>query len=517
MINNLKIGVKLYLSFGLVSLILLIVGVREYVVLHNLEDERFDLTQSYNMADGLMEAKYELRTDLWLLMEMLDADNTSTLNSLFQQHEQIIKLFDNELSLTLSIAEDNSWGMEYGNEKSSIIEIVRELEKSHNDVILPDYKKLKELIADGINDESIAEQNAVKIEDLDGEIDAVGRELLDQMEDAELIVESLVESAVLQSEKASEQAVIETIILLIVGLIFAMIISFIITRGITLPVRKGLDFARKIADGDLTTELNITQNDEIGQLAQALNRMSEKLKSIVADIQAGADQISNASQELSSTSQEMSQGSSEQASSAEEVSSSMEQMASNIQQNTDNAQQTEKISIKASGDIGEGKESVIQTVASMRNIAGKIGIISEIARQTNILALNAAVEAARAGEHGKGFAVVAEEVRKLAARSQEAAKEIDETSKNSVTIAEKSGKLLEEIVPDIERTAKLVQEIAAASVEQSSGADQVNSAIQQLNLVTQQNAAASEEMATSSEELASQANQLKEAISYFKI
>ncbi|PLX20086.1 MAG: chemotaxis protein [Salinivirgaceae bacterium] len=320
-------------------------------------------------------------------------------------------------------------------------------------------------------------------------------------------------------EKTS-QTEANIIIILISFIFIAMIIAIALSLIIILSINKSIHYAREkikaVALGDLTVAIEVSGKDEISFMMNDFKMMVDKLRSIIQEVIQGANGIATASQQLSSTSQEMSQGSSEQASSAEEVSSSMEQMASNIQQNTDNAQQTEKISIKASGDIGEGKDSVIQTVESMKNIAGKIGIISEIARQTNILALNAAVEAARAGEHGKGFAVVAEEVRKLAARSQEAAKEIDQTSKNSVTIAEKSGKLLEEIVPDIERTAKLVQEIAAASVEQSSGADQVNSAIQQLNQVTQQNAAASEEMATSSEELASQADQLKDAIGYFK-
>ncbi|MFW6248757.1 MAG: methyl-accepting chemotaxis protein, partial [Bacteroidota bacterium] len=204
-------------------------------------------------------------------------------------------------------------------------------------------------------------------------------------------------------------------------------------------------------------------------------------------------------------------------SSAEEVSSSMEEMASNIQQNTDNSQQTEKIAIKAADSIKEGNESTEVSVKSMKDIAEKISIINDIAFQTNILALNAAVEAARAGEHGKGFAVVAAEVRKLAERSKVAADEIDDLSRNGVSISEKAGQQLADIVPEIEKTAKLVQEISAASIEQNSGAEQVNSAIQQLNQVTQQNAAAAEEMATSSEELAGQADQLKDLIGFFSI
>jgi len=309
--------------------------------------------------------------------------------------------------------------------------------------------------------------------------------------------------------------------ILIVGLLIALALGFsfayFITRAITTPIAKGVEFAGKLADGDLTATVDVNQKDEVGDLANALRRMVTRLREIVGNVVSGADNISSASIQMSSNSQQISQGANEQASSAEEVSSSMEEMAANIQQNTDNAQQTEKIALKAADDVLEGSSAVNQTVDSMKSIADKITIIGEIARQTNILALNAAVEAARAGEHGKGFAVVAAEVRKLAERSQAAAADIDQLSKSSVEIAEKSGKLLGEIVPDIQKTAKLVQEISAASNEQNSGANQVNSAIQQLNQITQQNAASSEEMATSSEELSSQAEQLMEIITYFKI
>jgi methyl-accepting chemotaxis protein len=195
----------------------------------------------------------------------------------------------------------------------------------------------------------------------------------------------------------------------------------------------------------------------------------------------------------------------------------MEQMAANIRQNADNAMQTEKIAIKSAQDAKEGGQAVSQTVSAMKEIAGKISIIEEIARQTNLLALNAAIEAARAGEHGKGFAVVAAEVRKLAERSQHAAAEISQLSGSSVDVAEKAGAMLTRMVPDIQRTAELVQEIAAASKEQDTGAEQVNKAIQQLDQVIQQNASASEEMASTAEELSSQAEQLQQTIAFFKV
>ena len=306
------------------------------------------------------------------------------------------------------------------------------------------------------------------------------------------------------------------IAVLLGGFLFTMLIMTI-SRSITKSLNKGVELAESIANGDLSKTIDINQKDEVGQLAEALNRMVIKIKEIVGDVMRAAEGIASASQQMSANSQQVSQGASEQASSAEEVSSSMEEMSSNIQQNTDNSQQTEKISAKAAIDILEGSKNVNITVESMKNIAEKVSLIGDIASQTNILALNAAVEAARAGEHGKGFAVVAAEVRKLAERSQKAATEINEVSKDSVEIAEKSGELLNAIVPDIQKTSKLVEEITAASLEQNSGADQINNAINQLNQVTQQNAAAAEQMATSSEELSSQADQLRQMMAFFNI
>ena len=243
--------------------------------------------------------------------------------------------------------------------------------------------------------------------------------------------------------------------------------------------------------------------------------MVAKLKDVINNVKLSIENVASGAQAMSASSEEMSQGASEQAAAAEEASSSVEQMTANIRQNADNAMQTEKIAIQASGDAKAGGQSVNETVSAMKEIAGKIMIIEEISRQTNLLALNAAIEAARAGEHGKGFAVVAAEVRKLAERSQKAAGEINELSTNSVEVAEKAGTVLGALVPNIQKTAELVQEIAASSREQDAGADQISKSIQQLDAVIQQNASASEEMASTSEELSGQSEQLAEMIAFF--
>ncbi len=271
----------------------------------------------------------------------------------------------------------------------------------------------------------------------------------------------------------------------------------------------------EISAGNLMVEA--TAASEQDRLMISLQQMVVKLRDFVSRLTSASDNVARGSSEMNDTSEQLSQGNTEQAASAEEVSSSMEQMAANIKQNADNAQQTEKIAMKASEDAKEGGKSVMETVEAMRKIAGKIAIIEEIARQTNMLALNAAIEAARAGEHGKGFAVVAAEVRKLAERSQVAAQEIGELSETSVGIAEKAGEMLDRMVPDIQKTAELVQEISCASNEQSTGSEQINRAIQQLDLVIQQNSGVSEELASTAEELSHQANQLQEIISFFKV
>ncbi len=273
--------------------------------------------------------------------------------------------------------------------------------------------------------------------------------------------------------------------------------------------------AEKIAAGDLT--VSVEPRSDKDTLGIALARMVTQLRDVVSNASASASNVADGAHNMSTTAEQLSQGTGEQASAAQQASSAVEQMAANIRQAADNAAQTEKIATQSATKAQESGEAVAEAVRAMKTIASKINIIQEIARQTDLLALNAAVEAARAGQHGKGFAVVASEVRKLAERSQTAAAEISELSGGTVEISEKAGAMLGSLVPEIQRTADLVQEISAATREQNTGADQINHAIRELDQVIQQNASAADQSAATSEELAAQSDQLRAVINFFDL
>mgnify|MGYP001271774985 CR=1 FL=1 len=375
----------------------------------------------------------------------------------------------------------------------------------------------------------------------------------EQIEEVSAAVGAEKERSIIESAAASKTLMW---VMLVCATLFGSGFAYFLARSIVTPLNKAVEVAENLAIGDVSVTIDNTGTDEVGLLLQAMEKMVDStrevtgvakevadgnltvniqersakdemllamkamvvnLRDVVGTVQGAAEQVSAGSQAMSASSEELSQGATEQAASAEEASSSIEEMTANIRQNADNAKETEKIAMKGADDAQKGGQAVQDTVSAMKSIADKIMIIEEIARQTNLLALNAAIEAARAGEQGKGFAVVAAEVRKLAERSQSAAAEISELSVSSVEVAENAGVLLSAMVPNIQRTAELVQEIAAASMEQDAGAEQISGAIQQLDTIIQQNASSSEEMASTSEELSSQAEQMQAAIGFFRL
>jgi len=352
---------------------------------------------------------------------------------------------------------------------------------------------------------------------LSSHLDRLGLQIAKDIEDLKLAVMADQDRLGPELQAANDRIINLLVMLSLIALVMGVGTAVLIIR--TTGNQLGEDpaaiaeIAETIAKGHLDHQF---ETDCKGVYC-SMKTMTEQLIGVVCGVREGATNVANGSTELASATQTLSEGATEQAASIEEVSASMEEMAANIKQNTENAQSTETIATEAAADAEKSGRAVNEAVGAMKNIAEKISIIEEIARQTNLLALNAAIEAARAGEHGKGFAVVAAEVRKLAERSGEAAGEISDLSSSTVETAEHAGKMLDALVPNIVKTAELVQDITASSNEQNAGADQINRAITQLDLVIQNNASAAEEMASTSEELSGQSHQLELAISFFQV
>ncbi len=519
MMNNMKVGTKILGLVGALLLLMAMVAVFGIVKIGNIGDEikgvaeeDFPLVRSINeIASNQLEQATQFERAL-RYGEVLAAKDVAGagLKAAKERFEKLANANDEELKKAEEIAKNAAKNASTEKDRKDIEGInehLKEIEK-HHDAYDKNAEEGFKLIAQGnIQEaEAIAEKAEKESDELDKDVTEMVRE-----------VSKFTEESALTAERDEQAAVRGMSGITLVAFFFGLAAGIMITRSITAALANAVKIFKRMSEGDLTVDIEVEGKDETSQMLAATRNMVERLKSVVADVKTASDNVASGSQQLSSGSEQMSQGTTEQAASAEEASSSVEEMNATIRQNADNASQTEKIAIKSSTDAQESGKAVTDSVLAMKQIAEKISIIEEIARQTNLLALNAAIEAARAGEHGKGFAVVASEVRKLAERSQTAAGEISQLSGSSVEVAERAGTMLAKLVPDIQKTAELVQEISAASKEQTSGADQINAAIQQLNQVIQQNAGAAEEMASTAEELASQAQQLQATVSFFKM
>ncbi|RII28338.1 MAG: methyl-accepting chemotaxis protein [Geobacter sp.] len=496
-LNNMKIGIRMGLGFGLLLLFLALITMMSINSLGKMDDNLERIVQvSYNKIKLANDAQKGI-SQVIDGVQMLMLKDMSARREVYAEIEKQRGEY-REIMTKLEKQETSDKGKELMAAVNTSIANAKQANM-----------KVEELSLADKSGEAIASYNR-EAAPLDDKIFLAFKELVKYEED-QIIASYTDAGKVYQSTRTMN------LVTACAAMLVCILISFLITRSVTGPLRDAVQVANRLADGDLTATVTPNGRDEAALLLAAMQNMVAKLREIVGEVKSAADNVAAGSQQLSSSAEEMSQGASEQAAAAEEASSSMEQMTSNIRQNADNAMQTEKIAVKSAESARDGGKAVIETVGAMKEIANKISIIEEIARQTNLLALNAAIEAARAGEHGKGFAVVASEVRKLAERSQKAAAEISELSASSVSVAETAGDLLGRIVPDIQRTAELVQEINASSREQDLGAEQINKAIQQLDQVIQQNASASEEMASTAEELSSQSEQLQNTIAFFRV
>jgi len=540
MFNNWKIGKRLALGFGICILLMGVVALAgfwglsqtvqtTYGILHH--DAKLMEQSAQAQVNGLELRRYEKDSFLNIADAQKEADYGEKWD---KEHADLIQNLDT-LDQTVTLPEDK--------------ELLKALRTDLSTYTIG-FQSVKQQISDkAIKTPADANTAMIPFKDdirrIDVALEEFAKKNVERMNSKEKVV--------LDSETRTRGTMW---LIVIAGIVVVSLMTIAVTRSITRPILNVVEIAEKLAEGQSDFEIEAKGKDETGllmaamktmiesnnemvaaatgiasgdlrvrvtprsqrdALGTALANMIERLTEIIGEVRSGASALTIASSQISASAQSLSQGTSEQASSVEETTSSLQEMSASITQNAENSGQMEVMAVKGTSDVDESAQAVKQSVEAMTKIAQKISIIEEIAYQTNLLALNAAIEAARAGEHGRGFAVVATEVRKLAERSQTAAKDIGELAGSSVEVAQRSGRLLTDLVPTIRKTADLVREVTAASIEQSGGVSQINRAMTLVDQVTQRNASASEELASTAEEMSSQPDALQQTIAYFKI
>lgn len=539
MFNNWKIGKRLALAFGISILLMAVVAIAGF----------WGLSQTVQTTYGILHHDAKL-------MEQAEQAQVNSLELRRYEKDSFLNIGDKQKEADYS----DKWNKEHA-------DLVENLNKLDQTATLPEDKELLRTIRADLSTYTIGFQSVLQqISDKTIKSAADANQAMTPFKDDIRRMDTSLEAFAgknVESMNSKEKVVVDSEtrtrgtmwIVSIAGLILVALMTISVTRSITKPILNVVDIAEKLAEGQSDFEIDEGGKDETGllisamkkmidsnnemvaaatgiasgdlrvrvtprssrdALGSALSNMIERLTEIISEVRSGASALTVASSQISSSAQSLSQGTSEQASSVEETTSSLQEMSASITQNAENSGQMETMAVKGTTDVEESAQAVKQSVEAMTKIAQKISIIEEIAYQTNLLALNAAIEAARAGEHGRGFAVVATEVRKLAERSQTAAKDIGELATSSVDVAQRSGRLLTDLVPTIRKTADLVREVTAASIEQSGGVTQINRAMTLVDQVTQRNASASEELASTAEEMSSQAEALQQTIAYFK-
>ena len=501
--NNIKIGTRLAIIF-IIIIVITILGFGNNILKLNHIKKEVDLI--YNT--------YLLSIDY-----LIEADRDAYQSSIALSEAMTSNVYNDKKALNEYIATVWENYDQVGERFGKFVELYNEMDEeqtAQKDLFYEYYNHVKTLsqnVIDYIHSRQFKSAQNEYFADYNENFQAM-RSIMDGFTNISL---AAADNSYKLSESTYKRILRNSVLMGIFIILFITISSILLTRSITVPINKLVTVIKRIAKGDLSSDISFSGRDEIAELLESVSEMNDKLSEIITNVQQTARYVNDSSSELSATSETLSQGSSELASTTEEVSSSIEEMTANIQQNSENSRQTEKITLSAVDSLRLSTKSAMDAITAMKQIAEKISIISDIAAKTDLLAINASIEAARAGEHGKGFAVVATEVRKLAERSQIAADEINELSINGVAVADTAGNQLTELVPEIEKTSNLVQEITATSIEQDSAAAQINKGTLQLSSVSQQNAASAEQLAASSKELNKQADNLRKVISYFKI